>query len=67
MYQLRYYKMQIDHKGSVPANVVTISIGVAAIYAHSSTSHEELIVEADKALYQAKEKGRNCVEVAQNY
>jgi len=42
--------------------VVTISIGVAALSA-SDESVESWLVRADRALYRAKEKGRNRVEV----
>jgi len=40
----------------------TISIGVAAFPTHGSTADDVLHV-ADKALYKAKETGRNCVVV----
>ena len=39
---------------------ITISIGVA-LFDDSDTSIEELIKRADKAMYRAKENGRNCV------
>lgn len=39
---------------------VTISLGVAAFKNHNSTL-EQLLDEADQALYQAKAAGRNCV------
>ena len=41
---------------------VTASFGVAA--AGSEEDFEQLILRADKALYQAKESGRNCVALA---
>jgi diguanylate cyclase (GGDEF)-like protein len=47
-----------------PRGIVTISIGVAE--EHASTQdpdHESLIRRADEALYRAKERGRNRVEV----
>ncbi len=40
---------------------VTVSIGVAS-YGNAATSAEELIASADKALYSAKQLGRNRVE-----
>jgi diguanylate cyclase (GGDEF)-like protein len=48
-----------------PNRRVTVSIGVAA-YANDLRTPEELISAADKALYQAKHKGRNNVQVYQN-
>ena len=41
---------------------VTVSIGVAAYPQHGSTFHE-IVETADRALYRAKEGGRNRVEV----
>jgi two-component system cell cycle response regulator len=45
-----------------PRAVVTISIGVAEL--HAGLSHEDWLGRADAALYRAKARGRNCVEVA---
>jgi diguanylate cyclase (GGDEF)-like protein len=42
----------------------TISIGVACVQDFSSTSPEQMIAAADQALYKAKQKGRNRVELA---
>jgi len=42
---------------------VTISIGVAQ-YNDDMTRYEELIQDADAALYEAKKAGRNCVRCA---
>jgi diguanylate cyclase (GGDEF)-like protein len=43
---------------------VTISIGVASFPTHGKTI-EELLAAADRALYQAKANGRDCVVAAQ--
>ena len=43
--------------------MVSISLGVATADSSLSISYEELIRQSDKALYLAKEKGRNRVEV----
>lgn len=42
---------------------ITISIGVA-VYPHNSAELQGLIEVADRALYQAKRDGRNCVRLA---
>jgi diguanylate cyclase (GGDEF)-like protein len=43
---------------------VTISVGVAEFDAESSYAPSEIIREADRALYQSKEQGRNRVTVS---
>ena len=43
---------------------VTASIGVASVEAGSLTRDDDLIVKADKALYEAKHNGRNMVVVS---
>jgi len=50
----------VFEKGDV-SNVVTVSIGVSASTDNNVVSAEELIANADKALYDAKRKGRNLV------
>ncbi|MGB3210809.1 MAG: diguanylate cyclase [Desulforhopalus sp.] len=46
---------------------VTASIGGAAYPDHNVENEDQLIQLADKALYRAKEFGRNRVEIAQNH
>ena len=41
----------------------SVSIGVASIIPSSATSFEDLMISADKALYQAKVNGKNCTTV----
>jgi diguanylate cyclase (GGDEF)-like protein len=53
----------IQHEKSSPAGIVSISLGVATAGNTLSISYEDLIRQSDKALYLAKEKGRNRVEV----
>jgi len=46
--------------GGIPAVVnVTVSIGIAAF----SSDRQDLFNDADRALYRAKEMGRDCVVV----
>ena len=42
---------------------LTASIGIASLPDPKITEPEELVRHADGALYQAKERGRNCVVV----
>jgi len=43
---------------------ITASIGVASVEGGALTSDDDLIIKADKALYQAKNNGRNMVVVS---
>ena len=52
--------LRIPHEKN-PPGVVTISVGVAALSASELKSADDLLKEADEALYRAKESGRNRV------
>lgn len=47
------------HEKSTINKYVTLSLGVATMMPNRSNSAEELVAMADKALYEAKENGRN--------
>ncbi|MEH2419432.1 MAG: PleD family two-component system response regulator [Nostoc sp.] len=51
--------LQIVHDGSVVSQYVTLSMGVATVVPTWESSPSDLIVLADKALYQAKAGGRD--------
>jgi diguanylate cyclase (GGDEF)-like protein len=51
----------IAHQASPTDNVISVSFGVATIIPHRDSLSTVLIAMADKALYQAKQSGRNCV------
>lgn len=53
--------LHIFHKKSPVNNYVTVSIGVSSIIPDIRSSYENLFKVTDKALYQAKNSGRNQV------
>ena len=58
--------LQIPHKFSKVADVVTISVGLCTVFPEKGTDPSLMIDSADKALYKAKEAGRNRVEKNKN-
>jgi diguanylate cyclase (GGDEF)-like protein len=60
--RLSIIELQIAHKKSPPLKVVTLSLGVATSTDQPMITYEELINNADTALYLAKKNGRNRVE-----
>ena len=57
---------------TAPGNVdgqlgVSVSIGIASVSANEATDIETLLTRADEALYVAKARGRNRIEVADCY
>ena len=53
--------LQLPHPRSATSPWITVSIGVATIHPHQLDDREALFVAADRALYVAKEGGRNQV------
>lgn len=43
---------------------ITVSIGVATCFGHSGTLYKDLLNLADKAMYEAKDMGKNCTVVS---
>jgi len=55
--------LKIAHSSSSASKYVTISLGVATITPIKNSRPEEIIKKADQALYQAKQEGKNQVNV----
>lgn len=59
------HQLQIEHEGSQVNPWVTLSCGLASTAHASPISPHELIEHADKALYEAKQSGRNRMVISQ--
>lgn len=55
--------LAIEHTGNAKYGVVTISMGVACAVPEEGLHYGDLIEMADQALYESKEKGRNCISL----
>ena len=55
--------LKIPHEQSSVSEWVSISLGVATAVPEKNRAPEELLERADKAVYSAKQKGRNRIEV----
>ena len=55
------FKEQIPHEKSQISHVLTISLGVGTIMPSHKEEPISFIELVDKRLYQAKQKGRNCI------
>lgn len=54
-------KLKIKHKYNMEFDVVTVSMGLYTVEASLINDIDELFIKADKALYESKESGRNCL------
>lgn len=52
--------LKIVHASSAAYEYITLSVGVASLIPHNQLDPSTLIAASDKALYEAKEGGRNC-------
>lgn len=56
-------KLNIAHSRSKTSANLTVSVGIATTFARFDNSEADLVNLADKALYRAKENGRDCIFV----
>lgn len=61
--RLEFERLHVEHRG-LALGTVTLSAGVAVFPEHATTA-DALLRQADRALYRAKEQGRNRVVVAE--
>ena len=61
----RVCALSIPHSASPISDHLTISIGVASAVPGPQFDQTQLVEEADRALYRAKGKGRNCIQLAE--
>lgn len=59
--KMAVYNLGLPHATSSVSDRLTLSLGVSCMIPKPEFSSETLIFTADKALYQAKETGRDCI------
>jgi len=55
--------LQIPHRGSSVGDCLTLSLGLVTVIPTAALSPQQIVDSADRALYQAKAKGRNRLEI----
>jgi diguanylate cyclase (GGDEF)-like protein/PAS domain S-box-containing protein len=65
-FQAAIREMNIEHKNSKVSEIVTISIGVSCIKPWKPEGIKQILEFADRALYKAKQNGRNRIEVCKS-
>ncbi len=57
--RLAIEELKIPNKASTVSSSITLSLGVSSLIPTANMSHDALIKDADNALYEAKNQGRN--------
>ena len=65
-FQAAIREMKIEHANSKVSEIVTISIGVSCVKPSDPEEMKQILEFADRALYKAKQNGRNRIEVCKN-
>jgi len=60
----RVRELALEHEDSPVSANVTISVGIASVIPNQSLSPSQVVAMADKALYEAKQTGRNQSAIA---
>jgi diguanylate cyclase (GGDEF)-like protein len=60
--QQEVWAMRLPH-AQTESGIVTVSLGVSSTVPTRQNSPEELLRQADQALYRAKRQGRNQVQI----
>lgn len=58
--------LRIPHQQSDVSEIVTVSMGIATVIPSFGSSPDELVALADRALYDAKQQGRDRIQCAVN-
>ena len=56
----RVKKLDISHPDSLVGDRISLSLGVTSMVPSPEYNEQQLLLTADKALYEAKERGRDC-------
>ena len=56
------HRLQLPHQGT-NRGIVTVSLGIASLIPEDDTSSNQLLEQADLALYQVKQKGRDGIHI----
>lgn len=64
--RLAVEKLKIPHIGSSVHKYLTATLGISTLIFDTQSTPEDLIKQADKALYRAKQNGRNLIDTFNN-